>query len=102
MWLGEYAEGDFCKKMFSTIEEAGYFSRRTFRIVNLVKNEVGLPPTFFNIDRLSSSIGRASIPTEEVFKIVRESGFKIVRTHFEPRGVKTDASIHEIRKLLKE
>ena len=102
MWLGDYANVDFCDKMLSIIEKSGFFSKRTFRIVHLVKNEVGLPPTFYNIDKLSGNIGKASIPTRDLFKTVIDSGYYIVRTHFDPRGFKTGAPLSEIRKLLKD
>jgi tRNA (guanine26-N2/guanine27-N2)-dimethyltransferase len=102
MWLGEYADKKFCNAMQAVLDKVGYFDVRTLKIVNLIKNEIGFPPSFFNLDKLSSSICKASIPTEELLSIVKENRFNVVRTHFDPRGVKTDASISEIRKLLKE
>ena len=101
MWSGEYANVTFCDKMISIIEKSD-LGKRTIRIVNLVKNEVGLPPTFYNIDKLSGNIGRASIPTRELFETVNESGYHVVRTHFDPRGFRTEAPLSEIRKLLKD
>ncbi len=102
MWVGEYANVGFCDKMLSIVEKSGFLNKGTIRVVNLVKNEVGLPATFYNIDKLSGSIGRASIPTRELFEMVMESGYNVVRTHFDPRGFKTEAPLSEIRKLLKD
>jgi tRNA (guanine26-N2/guanine27-N2)-dimethyltransferase len=102
MWIGEYANASFCDKMLSIIEKSDFLNKATIKIVNLVKNEVGLPPTFYNIDKLSGSIGKASIPTRELFETVIERGYNIVRTHFDPRGFKTEAPLSEIRKLLKD
>jgi tRNA (guanine26-N2/guanine27-N2)-dimethyltransferase len=102
MWLGELADEVFCRGMLSFSESSDLSSNlRLMRLIQHVKDEVGFPPGFFNIDKLCSKLGVASISTNEVLIALRGEGFKAVRTHFDYRGVKTDASILDLENVLK-
>ena len=102
MWLGELADRDFCKEMLDLSDKSFFSSdRRLMKLIRLVQDEVGFKPGFYNIDKLCSRLGIASLSTLKVLSALRGAGFEAVRTHFDERGVKTDASVVELENVLK-
>ena len=102
MWLGELSERDFCDEMLSLANRSFLSSdRRLMNLIRLVSDEVGFKPGFYNIDALCSKLRIASLSTRDVLSALEEAGFDAVRTHFDERGVKTDASIVELENVLK-
>jgi tRNA G26 N,N-dimethylase Trm1 len=67
----------------------------------MVKDEIGYPPWFYIIDEVCSKIGSRSQPTEKVTQKIMEAGHQVSRVHFNNRGIKTDASIRELEKIIK-
>ena len=66
-----------------------------------LRGEVEFEPTYYNIDLLCSRLGVASLPMNDVLSALKDTGFQAARTHFDDRGVKTDASIVELKNILK-
>ena len=102
LWLGDLADSSFCGEMLEASERSVVGSnRRLMEMVRLVRGEVGQPVGFHRIDKLCSRIGVASMPTEEALDAIRDAGHRAVRTHFDRRGLKTDASITELLEALR-
>lgn len=102
LWLGKIAETDFCGEMLSIANTTPLSSNmKLIRLIKRVQGEVDFEPTYYNIDLLCSRLGVASLPTNDVLSALRDTGFQAVRTHFDDRGVKTDASIVELKNILK-
>ena len=102
MWLGELADRDFCKEMLYLSDGSSLSSdRRLMKLIQLVHDEVGFKPGFYNLDLLCSRLGIASLSTLNVLSALMGAGFEAVRTHFDERGVKTDASVIELENVLK-
>jgi tRNA (guanine26-N2/guanine27-N2)-dimethyltransferase len=102
LWLGDLADSSFCGEMLEASERSVVGSnRRLMEMVRLVRGEVGQPVGFHRIDKLCSRIGVASMPTEKALDAIRDAGHRAVRTHFDRRGVKTDASITELLEALR-
>ena len=100
--IGELAIYDFVDEMFNFSEQSYANSDpRMVNILRLVRDEIGLPPTFYNIDRLCSRLGIESLAVENVVNSLTESKFRAVKTHFDKRGVKTNASISCLNEILK-
>lgn len=102
MWLGKIAETDFCEEMLSLSNATPLSSNlRLIRLIRRVQGEVDFEPTYYNIDLLCSRLGVASLPMNDVLSALKDTGFQAARTHFDDRGVKTDASIVELKNVLK-
>jgi tRNA (guanine26-N2/guanine27-N2)-dimethyltransferase len=101
LWLGALADNKFCEKMISIQKEIHYgMDLRLPSLIENVKNEIDFPPTFYIIDELCSIIGVKSMPTNEVIKRIKSAGFKVITTHYNKRGIKTEASLHELLEVL--
>lgn len=102
IWIGELADGSFCKNMLEISERSELSSnKRLMRIIRLVRDEIAFPPGYYNIDKLCSKLRMPSIASDRAFSALEEAGLRVVGTHMDARGFKTDASISEIESALK-
>lgn len=102
LWIGKLADPVFCSLMASILEEEFFGEERLGRLINLVRGELDLPPFFFNIDLHCSKLRVRSQPTGRVLTFLRNAGFRAARTHFDERGVKSDAPAIEFQRVLEE
>ncbi len=66
-------------------------SAQAGRLLDTLQKEIDLPPFFVTTDEMARRL-RASPPRLDRFlEALRKAGFRAERTHFHPRGVKTDA-----------
>ncbi|MFQ6053457.1 MAG: tRNA (guanine(10)-N(2))-dimethyltransferase [Candidatus Bathyarchaeia archaeon] len=102
MWMDDLADPAFCDEMLA-LSRSSYLSsdRRLVKIITLVGGEVGFEPGFYDIDKLCSRLGVASLAADDVVSALGDAGFRAARTHFDDRGVKTDASVVEVENVLK-
>jgi tRNA (guanine26-N2/guanine27-N2)-dimethyltransferase len=101
MWIGDLADTIFCEKMLKKSEVLGVgANRRLMDIISLVRDEVGFPPGFYNIDIICSRKGLPSVPTDLVLRSLRDQGHRVILTHIDSRGIKTDASIFELENAI--
>jgi len=100
MWLGRIADASYTSDMRARAAE-GEWEPRLGRLLETVEAEAELPPTFFNLDELSSRAGASSLNTDDVLSALHTAGFEATRTHFDPRGVKTTATVAELAKIIK-
>jgi tRNA (guanine26-N2/guanine27-N2)-dimethyltransferase len=99
--MGELSDQGFTSAMLEEAEKLGHLARsRAAAIVKQVVAEAGLPPGFYVIDSLCSAVGSPSLPTEAVVARIRDAGFRVARTHLDERGIRTDADIGELKRLL--
>lgn len=101
MWLGELAERSFCDEMLNLSERSIMSSnRKLMNIIRLVRDEIGFSPGFYNVDKLCSKLKIPSAASSIFLSALMEAGFQTSETHIDKRGVKTDASVSELEKLL--
>ena len=100
LWLGPLSEVSFCDEMIEEAEKHEFEEKHLMRLLSLIRSESEYPPTFFNIDAVSDLLDIASPPTEGFLGALRTAGYKATRTHFHPRGVKTDAPLKAMKEIL--
>jgi tRNA (guanine26-N2/guanine27-N2)-dimethyltransferase len=100
MWLGELSEPDFIEKMLEASKPSDLTESRATAIIKKVKNELGFPVSFYDVDKLCSLAKVKSIPTLEFIEKVEETGHRVTETHYHNRAIKTDATARELKKIL--
>ena len=101
LWIGELAEEAFCGDMLEISERSEVSSnRRLMNIISLVKDEIDFPPGFYSVDDLCSRFGTSSIAKDRFFLALRDAGFRVVETHIDKRGFRTDAKISDLEQLM--
>ncbi len=103
LWLGSISDSGFIDLMLKENKAVAFRnSSKISKLLTLVKDESSALATYIVLDKLSGKLGVPS-PSIQVFRDkLLKSGFKAVRTHFNTRGIRTDASALTIQKLLKE
>ncbi|MEM3789194.1 MAG: tRNA (guanine(10)-N(2))-dimethyltransferase [Candidatus Bathyarchaeia archaeon] len=103
LWLGNIADKNFCILMEKEVEKRNLkLKTRIRRILLLIKDECSAPATYYVLDKICSKMGM-TVPSVRVFiRVLKEKGFKASLTHFNPKGIKSNASIMEIRAFVKQ
>ena len=87
LWTAPLAEAPFVR----SLAPSEWTSAQAARLLDAFRREVDLPPFFVTTDELAARLHASPPRLERFLATLRESGFRAERTHFHPRGVKTDA-----------
>ncbi len=101
LWLGELSDKAFTAKMKEELSINNYlFGSKINEIIAKVIEEIGYPVGYFNLDKICSLLGIKSISTQLAIDRIIENGYNVTLTHFDHRGIKTNANIIELKKIL--
>jgi tRNA (guanine26-N2/guanine27-N2)-dimethyltransferase len=71
--------------------------------LEMVRNEHGMPPWYFDIHRICKRIGTGGVPkTEKVIEELVRKGFLACRTHFSDFSIKSNAGIDDVEKAIRK
>ena len=102
LWIGMLFDSSFCEKSLYTVEKKilGTHNRVT-KIIRLALNEANMPPTYFNLHLLCDRMNLEVPPFEKVMNRLKENGFEVSRTHFDPVSIRTTAGVEEVKSVLR-
>ncbi|VVB67065.1 tRNA (guanine(26)-N(2))-dimethyltransferase [Candidatus Norongarragalina meridionalis] len=89
---------DLCDKKFLAKVKG---DARVAKLVGLLSGEIGFPPYFFDLHAVCDCYGLPGKAVATVLDKLRAKGFKAVRTHYCPNGIKTDADVKEVAAALR-
>lgn len=78
------------------------FEQRTGKIVALTTAEVEAPITYYVIDKLCDALNLPVPSVKKVADALKREAFQVYPTHFDPKGIKTDAPSMKVMEILKE
>jgi tRNA (guanine26-N2/guanine27-N2)-dimethyltransferase len=95
LWMGPLGEAPFLRRL----GPSDWTSVSSQRLLSVLQGEADMPGFFYTTDELAQR-GRRSPPKLDRFlQALRDAGFRATRTHFHPRGVKTDGPPEEVLRL---
>jgi len=100
LWLGELFSLDFCKNMLIEGSKRRGFEKASKLVETILKENSN--PTYYVLDKVSENIKMSSLSKFKVIKKLVEEGYQTVPTHFNPKGIKSNASIDVIKRVIKE
>ena len=101
LWLGKIFDKHFCGLMEKEAEGKKLrFKRRIWKILALTREESEAPVTYYVIDKICDTLALSTPPIKKVMEALREKGFQAFPTHFNPRGIRSNASAETIRKIV--
>ena len=101
LWLSQIADKDFCNLMKNeTKQRTLRQGEKMQKMLSLIIDEAEAPSFYYTLDTLCEKLGLPSPPTRKVINTLREHSFQVFSTHFNPRGIKTDASATDMKKIL--
>ncbi len=103
LWLGNIFDPNFIESMIKENKTVAFRnSARITKLLALTKDEAQASITYYVLDKLSGKLGLPSSSIQAFINALRNSGFQAVQTHFNSRGVRTDATAMAMHKLVKE
>jgi len=92
LWVGKILDRQFCEEMLnenmhSMLKNSGEISK----LLSTLAAEANAPITYFVIDNLCDKLSMPVPPTEKMKHLIESKGFQAVPTHFNTRGIRTDA-----------
>jgi tRNA (guanine26-N2/guanine27-N2)-dimethyltransferase len=103
LWIGNISDPTFIEQIIQENQNTAFKnSAKITKLLNLTKNEATAPATYYVIDKLSGKLNLPAPSNESFLSLLKGNGFQAVPTHFNPRGIKTDAPALTMHKLLRE
>ena len=101
LWIGAIQDADFIEKM---IDEANHKKINTekdaLKLLNACLLEACAPATFYDVHTVCKSLKISAPKLDLIFDEIKNQGFIAIKTHFNPLGIKTNATIKDIEKIL--
>jgi tRNA (guanine26-N2/guanine27-N2)-dimethyltransferase len=102
LWLDMLANKAFCDALEKETEQKLLKrGERIGKILALVRSEIGAQTTYYVVDELCHKLGSPVPSVKKVAKALEDAGFKACFTHFDPLGVRTDASASKMKEILR-
>jgi tRNA (guanine26-N2/guanine27-N2)-dimethyltransferase len=102
LWLGKLFDAQFVDLMIrENTQRAFRNSGKITKLLNLIRGEADAPTTYYVLDKLSQKLGLPAPAMAKFFQALHDSGFTGVSTHFNSRGVRTEAPALAMQKILK-
>lgn len=98
LWLGPLGDPAVVKRL----QPSAWTSVTSARLLSSLKTECEMPPFFVTTDELAAREHRSPPRLDRFIEGLRAIGYRATRTHFHPRGVKTDAPARECVRLFRD
>ncbi len=103
IWLGKIFDNLFCEQMAKENTHVAFKnSAKIAKLLALAKDESEAQSTYYVIDKISDKLSLPVPSVNAVLQSLRNKGFQAYPTHFNSRGVRTDASALTLQELLRK
>lgn len=101
IFSGKFADKNFCMKILKILNEENFkLKRQEKKLIETIAEEQKITLPYYNLHKIFKKRKLSAKSMEEVSEILKNNGFLFSRTHFSPLGIKTNAKISEIYKII--
>jgi len=101
LWCGKIFDSGFIDGMLNLAEDIVINQKKdVFKLLNRCREEADGPPTFFDLHHISKKLKISAPPLDKVLNQLLKEGYFASRTHFKPTGIRTNASIETMDKII--
>ncbi|MEM2918515.1 MAG: tRNA (guanine(10)-N(2))-dimethyltransferase [Candidatus Altiarchaeota archaeon] len=101
IFSGKFADEDLCKKILKILNNENFkFMKQEMKLIRVIAEEQKITLPYYNLHKLFKKRKLSAKSMEEISRSLNKSGFLFSRTHFSSIGIKTDAKVNEIYKVL--
>jgi tRNA (guanine26-N2/guanine27-N2)-dimethyltransferase len=101
LWCDKIEDVDFIKEMLQIMETTQINQEnKAIKLLNFVYDESNAPATFYDLHKVYKNLKISAPQLKDVIDSLINNGFFASRTHFKPTGIKTDASVEEIKLII--
>jgi len=101
LWIGKIIDEDFVASMEKEAETKVFrLKSKVDKLLDLTEKEANAPITYYVIDRICDKF---ELPVPSISKVVGElkrTGQQVCLTHFNTRGIKTDAPAKKVKEAI--
>ncbi|MHA2131224.1 MAG: tRNA (guanine(10)-N(2))-dimethyltransferase [Promethearchaeota archaeon] len=104
LWVDEIHNIKFIEEMIVLNEKLHYNNKKRInKLLNLAKEEVTMPLSYYNVHKLCKTLKISAIPKlDTLINHIKKRGYNISRTHFDFLSIKTNMDMEMIKKALLE
>ncbi|UCE16910.1 MAG: tRNA (guanine(10)-N(2))-dimethyltransferase [Candidatus Bathyarchaeota archaeon] len=101
LWLGKIFDKEFCALMAEEVAGRNLGrEKRILKLLSLVRKEADAPVTYYAMDKICDKLNLRIPPLTKTMDELRGAGFQAVPTHFNSRGIRTDASAKTVKEII--
>ena len=101
LWLGKTQNDEFIKKMIDeTYNKKINTKTEALKLLNSCLAESDAPITFYDIHTICKVLKVSAPKLDLIFESLKDKGFIAIKTHYNPLGLKTNASIKDIKRTI--
>ncbi|MBN1245396.1 tRNA (guanine(10)-N(2))-dimethyltransferase [Candidatus Bathyarchaeota archaeon] len=102
LWLGKIFDTQFCELMAQENRRIAFRnSGKISKLVALAMDEAEAPATYYVIDKIGNKLSSPVPSVAAMLQSLHDNGFEAVPTHFNSRGVRTNAPAFAVQNRLK-
>jgi len=102
LWINSLFDKNFSDKMLDVLGKVKINKKNSELLKKIISQEMSAAdlPLFYDVHEISRRLGKSAPKTDSVVNELINHGFRASRTHFNPRGVKTNARLRDIIEIL--
>jgi tRNA (guanine26-N2/guanine27-N2)-dimethyltransferase len=103
LWLEKIFDKQFCEAIAKeNTRTALRNSGKIAKLLSVAIAEADAPLTYYVLDKISNNLSLPVPSVDALLRILRENGFQAFPTHFNSRGIRTDAPALTTQKFLRK
>lgn len=101
LWLGELHDMEIVKEVIKEVSHRKKLGqkRRVEKILQKILGEIKAPPTYYVLNHFCDFLNVQTPPYLEVLRKIHTLGYRVIQTHFNPQGIKTDIPLERFRSI---
>ncbi len=100
LWLGNILDSEYVKRMMDLLPTEVNTYNKALKLLERCYEESFGPPTFYDLHKICKVLKTSAPPLTDVLEKLRQEGYFASRTHIKPTGIKTNASVETIKKII--
>ena len=101
LWLGDIQDAEFIQKMIDEADNKKINTEKeALKLLNKCLIEAEAPTTFFDVHSICKSLKISAPKFDSIIDQMKEDGFIAIKTHYNPLGIKTDATIKDVENCI--
>lgn len=99
LWIGSLARDDFSKEVLHELREREYLleRRRLIRMMEKIRAEMRIgKPFYYTTSEVARLVRRNEVKVVKLIEVLKDNGYEATVTHFDPKGVKTNADLKAV------
>lgn len=100
LWLGNLMDNGYVKRMLDLLPTNINTYNKALKLLNRCYEESFGPATFYDLHKICKVLKTSAPPIVDVLEKLRQEGYFASRTHIKPTGIKTNAPVETIKRII--